>query len=453
MKRLLPSLAIILCSFLTPALAGTACAAVFAVSLNEAEHLSLESSNDIKAYKAQAQASEEQALAQFAYLYPKLTFDGNYHYLTNVPKITLPIPGIPASFPFGTHDNYSVGPTLSYTLWDTFAARNSYRGLDLLSQAQNEDRKKAELDLLLNLRTAYLHLQLALEELRLLNNSLELSKAQNKDIESNYRAGAATQLDRVDSQRDVINYQLQFQQKQAEVAADLKDLLALLPLQMHPLENLAQPGPPGVSDIKLEVQLDSLDSSLTTSNSWQFPPPGEKHPSLASEEFRAESAQKAASSQLAILWPMVQVSANTSLEYPNGIIPESVYQNTFMVSLSMPLFEGFHAHHLAEEKMREADGAQFRKQQVKINLDRDYIKGIEMLGNLRVQQKLAETDVERSATAARLYYESYKLGRINLIDVQSANNRALTAKVNAARIDAQILSQLYLLRYLSGEAI
>jgi outer membrane protein TolC len=85
-------------------------------------------------------------------------------------------------------------------------------------------------------------------------------------------------------------------------------------------------------------------------------------------------------------------------------------------------------------------------------MDRDYDKAIQLLLNLRTQQKLAQDDVEKSKDAARLYYQSYKGGKINLIDVQSANNRSLLSQVNAARIDAQIISELFLLQTLSGDS-
>ena len=68
-----------------------------------------------------------------------------------------------------------------------------------------------------------------------------------------------------------------------------------------------------------------------------------------------------------------------------------------------------------------------------------------------MQRKIAADDVQHSADAARLYYQSYKGGKNTLIDVQSANNRALTSKVNATRIDAQLLNQIYQLRALSGQ--
>lgn len=430
-------------------IAWSAHAAIFQMSQIDAEHKALENSNELKAYAATAAAAEQHADSQFASLYPRLTLDGSYQYNTHVPEVSLPFPGIPP-IQFGAHDNYSVGPTLSYTLWDTGSVRDSYRGFDLTAQARMEDKRNAELQLLLSVRTAYLRLQLALEELRLLNSSLELSRAQNRDIESNYRAGAATKLDRVDSQRDVINYELQFEQKQAEVETDLKDLVALV--QVPAPDNLARPGPPGIPGVDLALQVDTLDQSLAHAASWKFSPPDERQPSIRSQALQAAAAEHAAQSQKATLYPTLLASASAKIEYPDEINLNTIEQNTFMLSLSMPLFEANRTSHLVAENRQQAEAARFNERQTQINLQRDFEKAERQLQSLRQQQKLSILDVARSEDAARLYYQSYRGGKINLIDVQSANNRALTAKVNAARINAQMLSQIFNLKAISGEA-
>jgi outer membrane protein TolC len=421
-------------------------AASFQLSLDQAEREAMKTSNELKSYIASADAAHEQAGAQFSYLLPKLTFDGTYRYVTNVPTISLPIPGV-AALPFGTHQNYSIGPTLTYTLWDTGATTDAYHALDRVAGARAEDRKAAELQLLVEVRAAYVRVQLALEEMRLVNDSLKLAEAQNHDITTNYHAGAASRLDSVDSQREVLNYLLQFQQRQADLSAALKDLLALT--DEHPAD-VSHPGPPDVRNVTLVLNLDHLSKSLAEYGKWTFSPPDDHQPQIHSQELLAQSSELQASSQKDALYPVLQVQARASIDYPNGIVPEHVEQNTFTVALSMPLFETDHTRHLAAEHYKEAESARFRKEQLQIDLQRDYQKAREMLDNLREQQNIASQDVLSSEESARLYYSSYKAGKINFTDVLSANLRALTAKVDAARIDAQILNQIIILKSISG---
>jgi outer membrane protein TolC len=199
----------------------------------------------------------------------------------------------------------------------------------------------------------------------------------------------------------------------------------------------------------VELDLEPLKASLQEAAQWTFNPPTESQPQLRSQELLIESAEKQADSEKAGLYPTLQLSANASIEYPNVVIPESVEQNTIAVNFSMPLFEGNHTRHLAAAKQKEAETARYNREQMRIDLDRDYSKALAQLESLKAQQKLAIDDVQHSQDSAKLYYQSYKGGKINLIDVQSANNRALTAQVNAARIDAQMLNQLFILRSIS----
>jgi outer membrane protein TolC len=106
---------------------------------------------------------------------------------------------------------------------------------------------------------------------------------------------------------------------------------------------------------------------------------------------------------------------------------------------------------LTGEARKQAEASRLSEEQTQVNLDRDYSKAVSYLESLREQQRLAEIDVKQSAESAQLYYRSYQAGKMNLIDVQAANNRALLSKVNAARISAQILDQLFDLQAISGE--
>ena len=421
---------------------------VFELSLQDAEIESLGASNQLKSFISDVAAATEQANSQFAELLPQLSLEANYKYLSEVPDI--PVQGQPP-FPFGSHNNYSVGAVLRYTLWDTGTSRKAYQGLAKLAASRQEDRKTEELQILLSVRTAYVRVQLALEELRLVNDTLELSRAQDRDIATRYRAGAATRLDLVTSERDVIGYELQFKQKQADLSVALKDLLALL--GSRSVKDVSHPGPPNVDGVSLVLKLNPFQKLLTDEGQAEIPPPDDRQPQIRSRELLAESSELSAASQKAELFPTVQFSARTSLDYPNGPILEQINQNTVFVGLSMPLFDGNRIRHLVAQNLMEAQSARYRKDQLMVDIQRDFAKARELLDSLREQQKLAKQDVLRSEEAARLYYESYKAGSINLIDVQSANVRALLAKVSAARIDAQILNQLFILKALSGREL
>lgn len=281
---------------------------------------------------------------------------------------------------------------------------------------------------------AYIRTQLAQEELRLVNDSLELARTQQHDVQNRFKAGAATQLDRLISNRQVLGFELQLKQKSAELSAFSKDLQALT----------------GLTNMESK-KLEALSHTLAHLNPIEFSAPTDQQPQIRSLKLLGESLNKTASAQTAKLFPTIQLFASTTLAYPNGPVLNQINQNTIGLTLSMPLYIGDPTWHLAASKRREAEATKHRALQLQTDMNRDYAKANEMLLSLREQQQLAAEDVSKSAEVALLYYSSYKAGKSNLTDVQIANNQALQSKVNAARIDAQILDQLISLMSLSGK--
>ncbi len=427
----------------------TAQAEQFELSLQNAEQQTLQTSDRLKAATLDVDVVTEQEGAGFAAILPRLSLNASYTYLSTLPSLSVG-PGSP-NITFGDHNNYSVGPALNYTLWDTLSSLKSYQALSKLKESRQQDRIGTELQLLFSVRAAYVRVQLALEELRLVNGSLDLAYAQNKDVSNRFHAGAATKLDTVLSSRQVLGFKLQFQQKQADLSAALKDLLALI--GNKDLKNISQPGPPGVEHVSLVLQLDPLATTLSQLGRLEISAPTHQQPQIRSLQLLAESSERLASAQTAKLFPTIQLFASTTLAYPNGPVLNQINQNTIGLTLSLPLYLGDPTWHLAASKRLEAESAKHRAAQLKTDINRDFSKAREMLDSLREQQKLAAQDVSQSAEAARLYYSSYKAGKANLTDVETANNQALQSKVGAARIDAQILNQMIALMALSGEKI
>jgi outer membrane protein TolC len=419
----------------------------FELTLGKAETQAVFASNRLKSFDSEWMAANNQKDAQFQKLLPKLTFQANYQYYGTIPDISL-IGGGP-TIPFGTHSTYSIGPSLGYTLWDGFSDRKTYQSASILYQAREEDRKAALIQLLLSVRSSYIQVRLGLEELRLIYNSLELARAQEQDILIRFRAGAASRLDKVTAQRSVLNYELQFKQKQSELSSEFEDLLAIL--GNSELKDISRPGPPEVPGLSVTLQLDSLRGLLKEESFKPISAPDESQPQIRSQVLQSESLYQAADSQSAKQFGSLQVSAGVSWIRPNIPNPPTYLQETVGVTYFLPLFLGDPNRYLAAQQRNQGDSVQFRANQTRIDLQRDFIKAQETLASLRDRQSLAAQDVAQSEEAAKLYYTSYQAGRINLIDVQNANLQALQAKVNAARVDAQILNQLILLQAISGK--
>jgi outer membrane protein TolC len=416
------------------------------LSLSDAESRALSASDLLKSYVSDQRATVSQADAQFQNLLPKLSLSASYTYYNTIPLVSL-VGGPP--IPFGTNSIYNFGPVLNYTLWDTFASRNSYRATSALADARDADRENAALQILYNIRATYVQVQLGLEELGLIHDSLELARAQDRDVSNRLQAGAATRVDKVTSERSVLSYQIQFKQRQSELAASVRDLMTLLKDETP--RDISRPGPTGVPNLSLALKLESLDRMLAEESESGLTLPGDSQPQIRSQELQAKSFELQAKSAGSQSLPTVQLSGGVSYNRPDIPNPPSYWQEYGAVSLTMPLFFGDSSRDVAASQRSQAEAASYRASQIRDNLHRDFDKAEELLRNLKEQQQLAVEDVRQSQEEARLYYTAYKAGKLNLIDVQNANNQALQAKVNLARIDAQILDQIITLKSISGE--
>jgi len=260
-------------------------------------------------------------------------------------------------------------------------------------------------------------------------------------VQQRFKGGAGTQLETYTAQRQVVRYRLQYEQKQAEVSTAYKELLALTNPEFGQ----------EASTIFERPRLEPLSRTLTHFLSFTNEAPTENHPQVKSLELTSESSTLMAESLRAKLFPTLQVSLSSNVSYPNGPQLININQNTLVLSLNVPLFLGDPTWHQIDQKLSDARGAHYRARQVKLQLHRDYEKALEMIESLKQQQKLAAQDLKEASEVAKLYFDSYKAGKFNFIDVQTVNNEALQAKVNAARIDAQLIGQLISLLAVQGK--
>jgi len=271
-------------------------------------------------------------------------------------------------------------------------------------------------------------------------------------------AGAASKLDRISSHREILGYQLEFKQRQSQLATDLEDLLALTGRQgSFESRRLSAPSSPAVQssgaddlpEASLLLQVEPLEQTLKELALAEYSPPGSDHPEVRSQELTALAARQSAESESSRLWPQINVSARTSLDYPNGPILQRINQNTISASLSFPLFEWSRTRRAADQKMGDAVAAEYRRSQLESDLLRDWRKAKEQLTALRDQLQINRQTVSEAEEQAKLSYATYRLGRISLVDVQNANLRVLEAKVQTARILTQLLMEEAQLQALS----
>jgi len=398
--------------------------------LSDAENSALEYSPRLKAIIFEQKAYTERASTQKTQLYPKLMLDGSYKYVTNVQEIVIPMAGA-KTIKLGDNSNYSIGPLLSWTAWDFGGIDNTYKSASAAAEVKKNEAEVTRRAVLLSARAAYFQVALAGEQITLFSDALKLANAQYEDIKLNVRAGTKSLADNLKAHEEVIGRMKQLRQAQADMSYALSELSAV------------------VGKDYTGVELESIDSMLAKFEPFSISKLNENHPSLLVFRNSAESLEYSKRAASALRWPKLQLSAKSSLDYPNTTILENFNQNTFYASLSMPLYEtGASKNRINEnENIKQANLS--RAGQALADLKRDWDKTTSQLSNLREQNALNDISVSETEQLAKIIYKTYKTGSLSYIEVENANFKALEAKIQAARTKVQILINLAVLAGMS----
>ncbi len=424
------------------------------LSLPQAVQAALQSSARLKSAESAASAADSSARAQFGPLLPRLSLDGSYRYLTTLPDVTLPFN---PALAFATHNNYSVGPAASFTLFDGGALYNNWRAAKSAARAQALEAVAIRRQLRLAARLTYFQALQASEQVRLLAESFRVESSQYQDIALRARVGSASQLDELSAYQQVLTRRRQLVQARGDLAVSIREMAALtrtgteldasLPLDDKTPKTLT----PEIEEPTMILALQPVPDVLSQMDQFSAVSLDSADPRLASLAELARSARLTAKSVAGSNWPTLSVLAKTTFDYPNGPVPESIHQNTFGAFLSFPLFTGGGTWYRVKEEEQRARSADESREQTGLDLERDWRKARDQLKALRLQDAINGQSVEAAVKLARLEYESYQAGRSRFLDVEDANLRLLQAKIESSRNEVQLLIQLANLESLSPD--
>ena len=429
---------------------------VFQMGLNEAVELALKNAHSLEAQGLLAKAQGETAKSQKARLFPSLDVEASFTYLTNVGKIDF-APG--QTIQLGSNYNYSVGPAVSWVVWDSGRIRKTYKSLKALEKAEIKNYDAAKRQKILEARFAYYKVQLASEQLMLVADSLRLAKSQYEDIAKKFKVGTASKMDLLSAHQEVIDFKRTFKMSQNDLANQLRELFMLIGRSQN--EEVSFPTGALIKDIEyltdekpnLLIKLDSLGDTITYFSSKSVSPVNiPAHPLVESAHYRSLAAEYATESSKAGHWPTLSFFGKSSLDYPNTPLLENYNQNKLGFMLTVPLFEwGRVSSEVASQRLK-SQAALEQKTEIELNLEKEWKQIVDRIDNLKDQRVLNDNAVKETGELADLLYKSYLAGRSGHLEVQRGNLRALQANVESARTDTELLIEMARLSSLaSGE--
>ncbi|HNT96926.1 MAG TPA: TolC family protein [Elusimicrobiales bacterium] len=428
--------------YLLMSLTVPARAAEFAVSLAEAERGALEVSGDHRSAGLYARAAEAAAEASGSALYPRLALEGNLRYAAEVPEISMPT----GARPLGDNWNYTIGPSAYWTL-DGGSLRHAREAARRNAASRSASAEAARRGALLRARTAYFRLQLALEKVYLIGESLALSESQLKDTELAVKAGSRSRLDGIRARQETLDRRREMIRARSELAGTLSALSLASGIEAPRSEELpldarlsGRDYAAGAPLVKAENYDELLARLMPASKGGPGLPP-----SVRALDESAAAALASARSYKAEKLPRLVFSARTSLDYPNGPNLYSFIQGSAGLALNMPLFESGRLDDRERESRLTAEAASALRDEAARSASRDYYLALDEYRALLDEQAVNIEAAEEAGEAAGLAYAAYKSGGATWLEVESANLRALRARTDLASVNAGVLIKLAVL--------
>lgn len=398
------------------------------ISFQEAEGLALKNSHSIASQEYAVQSAKEDAAAQKVKRYPNFNFDASSTFQSKIGQIVIPQQNVQQQI--GDHISWSVGPSLNWVVWDTGQITNKAKSLGMVAEAQNETLDDYSRQVLLNARTAYIGVQLAKEQVRLVTDALKLARAQYADVSEKKNVGTADLLDQTVAHQEVVDREKDLESAQGALGVSKRTLVAALGFDPS------------------EQDPDSIDVEAISNVMRQLLPKAtvavnvEDHPKVKALEDQMIASELAARSSSARHWPKVSAYGTSTFQYPNFGQNTTIQQNQMMLGMHFPILDWGMISKESRSYKYQAYSASEQKKQAAIDLSRDDSAIRERIRTLKQIRVANEKAVKDAVDVARLSYDSYLAGRIIFLDVQRANVKALAVKVDAAQTDAELATQI-----------
>lgn len=409
------------------------------LTLNEIESVTLSQSLDIKSKEFEAAAAQDKSDALPSNLIPKLTLEGSYKFLSEIPELNI-FPG--RVLKFGDNKNYSIGPTLTMTILDFNTKSHLQTSLEKNVSAKKNEVISQKSNTLFKTRYHYINLAFLLEKRAMIANSLKVANKQLKDVTNKQRFGSGSKLDLLTAQKEVHELESQFKEISFNIATEQTELFKVSFYQKIREANFE-------SDQNFLESLAFIKNRFLSYKNRKYKiEDSSKIRTLKDQSDSLESQAISISSQRL---PKVNFYARTSLDYPNGPDLSQFNQNSIGVTLSMPLFDGGEISHNVSEKNNQAMALRYQAS----NEERNFIESIQLImkriDNLSEQNEIIQKKIIESNEISKLVYNSYQEGRATFIEVERANVKSREAILNLSSNEYQITLNLIQLANIAGE--
>ncbi len=409
-----------------PAAAQTLTPPRVEMTLSEALERARTSSPRLGELQAQRRVAAAGLAGARAERMPRVDVSGNYTRNSDVPELSLTIPGLGTRTLFpNIPDNWRAHAGVSVPLWTSGRIESGITAADRQLQAAGLDLTTAESELALETRDAYWSLVTARESARVLAEAVQSYEAHRKGAQDRFDFGVAARNEVLAVQVELDRAELArlSAENAAEVSnANLVRLTSLPPgTRIEPTEPLAAPA--GTQEDTEALVTTALDA----------------RPELKALQQRIEAAHAAAEIQRAIARPQAGFAFGYDYARPNPrILPlRDEFEGTWSagVTVSLNAFDGGRTAAAVAQAEARADALEQQLESIRQGLRLEVTSRLLDLRSARASLAVTERSLESARENLRVAGDRYREGVIpsaELLDAETALLRAGLDQTEAA---------------------
>jgi len=395
-------------------------------SLDDCLRLTIANNYDIKAASAATISASASLTQAFGNYLPSADINASYsRQLTNLrPQISfingIPVAGNPVP------NSYSMNAGMNWVIFDGLRREAQYDAARNNLSAADNDLRYTRLEAQYKVTRQYLTVLQNMQLLKARRDQVDLSSFTLDRVKAFYDAGRSPITQLYSQETEVANQESALIQAENDVDNAKATLLQLMSLN------------PTMPAEFVEASIPSEAASVEVESFRQFIGNEEgsvmralaSRPDIAAADLRVNSAAAGITNARSTYMP--SVNANGGYAWRNSEIADFDRQGQMYVGLTLrvPLFDKFQTNANIESATLTLTRNQIERQKLELQI-RTTVKSSYL--NLAASEKgLGVT--ERALKAADLNYEAarerFNVGSATLLDVQTANNQLITARIN-----------------------
>lgn len=420
-------------------------------------------SNKLHALKYRLEAAQKSIDAKKSDRMPELSLDASYKFIDSLNEMEV-APN--RKVVFGTHNNYSIGPSLNYLVTDFGVLNDQIKALEQDAIGVENQNANEEIKLKLAILQNYLLMELKTDQIISLFNALKLANDQENDASKRMRLGIGSNLDYLKSKKETSNLKLELLGLLRNLSNIIIDRNILIGSDTNKINNeeesLAIPHElvmqlPVIKTIFnndfnskyffVKIVRYKCDTEENKSSNETVDQKIKDHPFIKLSDALIASSRFSRDSIIKNYFPKIKFNARSSYDYPNGNNHEFYQQNYVGINFQFSIWDGNRkTNEIA--KISNAIKAYEYERKDRINQYLEETRKIKTnLTNIQNEINVASNATSDIKKIALLTYQSYLNGKTNYLEVESANNKILEWEVKLAKLEYDKKTNYALLDY------